>query len=193
MYEILSIRDIKTVFFQEAEMRLILILILCFAAHLSNFAQKNIDLKPPAPTFNVSSINGETFDSNKLKGKVVVLNLWFVNCPNCVEEIKLLNKLVDEYQDKDVVFIGLATNDKAKLDGFLKKNPFKYNIVPKAMTTILSFGEPDKNGEINIPFPMHIVIDREGKIVTRKSGVKGLNDVKIQLKRQFESMSDKPE
>jgi len=38
-------------------------------------------------------------------------------------------------------------------------------IVLQAMQIILSFGEPDKNGEINIPFPMHIVINRDGRIV----------------------------
>ena len=175
-------------------MRVIFNLIFCFVFALSIAAQqKKADAPPLAPVFNVSSIDGKTFDSEKLKGKIVVLNLWFINCPNCVEEIKLLNKLVDEYQDKDVVFIGLATNDKAKLEGFLKKNPFKYHIVPKAMQTILSFGEPNKDGEINIPFPMHIVIDRDGVIVVRRSGIKGLDAVKAELRRQFESMPTKTE
>ncbi len=169
-------------------MRLVLSLICCFVFALSISAQqKKSAALPSAPAFNVSSIDGKTFDSEKLKGKIVVLNLWFINCPNCVEEIQLLNKMVDEYKDKDVVFIGLATNDKAKLESFLQKNPFKYNIVPKAMQTILSFGEPDKNGEVNIPFPMHVVVDREGKIVVRRSGIKGLDAVKAELKKQIES------
>ena len=175
-------------------MRVVLSLIFCLSLAAAIFGQQKKPVaQPSAPDFKVSSIDGKTFDSEKLKGKVVVLNLWFVNCPNCVEEIKLLNKLVDEYAKKDVVFIGLATNDKAKLESFLKKNPFKYNIVPKAMQTILSFGEPDKNGEINIPFPMHIVIDRDGKIVVRRSGIKGLDAVKAELKRQFETVSAKTE
>jgi len=172
--------------------RFVFSLICSFVFALPVFAQqKKVDAPPPAPAFNVSSIDGVTFDSEKLKGKIVVLNLWFINCPNCVGEIKLLNKVVDEYKDKDVVFIGLATNDKARLESFLKKNPFKYNIVPKATQTILSFGEPEKNGEIDIPFPMHIVIDRDGKSVVRRSGIKGLDAVKNELKRQFETVSAK--
>ena len=168
-------------------MRFIAVGIFCLALAFSIFGQKNAGDKPLAPDFKVVSINDQTFDSAKLKGKVVVLNLWFINCPNCVQEIKLLNQTVDEYKDKDVVFIGMATNKKADLEKFLKKNPFKYNIIPTAMPTILSFGEPDKNGAIDIPFPMHIVIDRKGKIVVRRSGVKGLDDVKNELKRQFEN------
>lgn len=167
-------------------MRFVFGLILCLSLVSLAFAQKKADEKPLAPAFNVSSIDGKTFDSEKLKGKIVVLNLWFINCPHCVEEIKSLNAVVDEYKNnKDVVFIGMATNDKAKLQTFLKKNPFKYSIVPSAMQTILSFGEPDKNGNIDIPFPMHIVIDRDGKIVFRTPGGKGVEAVKNELKRQF--------
>lgn len=171
-------------------MRFLTVLICCLVFVLTISAQQK---KPLAPAFSVSSIDGKTFDSEKLKGKIVVLNLWFINCPNCLEEIKSLNQLVSEYKGKDVVFIGMATNKKPDLEKFLKKNPFDYNIVPGAMQTILSFGEPDKNGEINIPFPMHVVIDREGAIVVRRSGRKGLDDVKSELKKQIESAPKKTE
>ena len=168
-------------------MRAALCLGFCFLFALTVFGQKKVDGKPVAPAFKVTSIDGKIFDSASLKEKIVVLNLWFINCPNCVAEIKLLNKLVDAYKDKDVVFIGLATNKKAELEKFLKKNPFKYNIVPQAIQTILSFGEPDKNGAIDIAFPMHVVIDRDGAIVVRRSGMKGLGDVQNELERQFKS------
>lgn len=178
----------------EENMRVVLSLIFCFLLAASIFGQKKkIAAQPSAPAFKVSSIDGKTFNSEKLKGKIVVLNLWFVNCPNCITEIKLLNKLVAEYKDKDVVFIGLATDDKTKLESFLKKNPFNYNIVPKAIQTILSFGEPGKSGDINIAFPMHVVVDRDNKIVVRRSGIKGLDAVKAELKRQFETVSAKTE
>ena len=94
-----------------------------FIFSFSVFSQsiKSVE-KPLASIFKVASPDGKIFDSQELKGKVIVLNLWFVNCPFCVEEIKLLNKVVDEYQNNDkVVFIGLATNDKVKLESFLKK------------------------------------------------------------------------
>jgi len=172
-------------------MRAAFCLVFCLLLALTAFGQKKIDGKPPAPAFNVTSIDGKIFDSANLKEKIVVLNLWFINCPNCVAEIKLLNNLVEEYKGKDVVFIGLATNKKPELEKFLKKNPFKYNIVPQAIQTILSFGEPDKNGEINIAFPMHVVINRDGAIVVWRSGMKGLGDVRNELERQFETAPSK--
>ena len=87
-----------------------------------------------ANDFSVTTIDGKTYDSAKLRGKIIVVNLWYINCPNCFEEIKQLNKLVDDYQaEQNVIFLGLATDNAAKLKTFLNKNPFKYQIVPSAV------------------------------------------------------------
>src|SRR6476620_3589448 len=121
------------------------------------------------PVFAAADIDGNPIDLAALRGKIVVVNLWFVGCPNCMDEIGPLNQLVDEYKDKkDVVFLGLAASPKPVLEKFLERNPFKYTVVPNSQMIILTkFGTPDKNGEINVPFPMHYVIDRSGKIVIK--------------------------
>lgn len=137
--------------------------------------------------FAAVDMNGARVDTAKLRGKVIVLNLWFINCPNCLEEIKLLNALVDEYKDnKDVVFIAPAASRKADLEKFLKKNPFKYRVIPNANMLILTkFGTRDKKGEMTMPFPMHYVLDREGKITAKAQGIKGIGAVKAELQKQF--------
>lgn len=141
------------------------------------------------PAFAALDMNGNRVDTAAMRGKVVVINLWFINCPNCVEEIKLLNQIVDAYKDnKDVVFLGLAASRKPQLEKFLVKNPFKYIIIPSADMIILGkFGTPDKKGEISLPFPMHYVLDRDGNIVVKTQGTKGVETVKSELKRQFPS------
>lgn len=138
-------------------------------------------------SFEAVTMDGSRVDTAALRGKVVVLNLWFINCPNCVEEIKLLNQVVDEYKDnKDVVFLSPAASRKADLSKFLAKNPFKYQVIPDAAVLILSkFGVPDKHGEINIPFPMHYILDRDGKVILKQEGIKGVEAVKAELKKQF--------
>lgn len=134
-------------------------------------------------------MSGNRVDTAAMLGKIVVINLWFINCPHCVEEIKLLNEIVDAYKDsKDVVFVGLAASRKPQLEKFLVKNPFKYTIIPSADMVILGkFGTPDKKGEISLPFPMHYVLDRDGNIVTKTQGTKGVETVRGELKRQFPS------
>lgn len=139
--------------------------------------------------FAAVTMDGTKIDTAALKGKVVVLNLWFINCQNCRSEIKLLNDIVDQNKDnKDVVFIALAASKKADLEKFLSKNPFKYQVVPSAEMIIFSkFGTPDKNGEIDIGFPMHYVLDRSGNIAMKMQGTKGVDGVKAELAKQFES------
>ena len=155
------------------------------------FGQKKTNEKPLAPTLKATTIDGNIVNTAELRGKVIVLNLWFINCPNCIEEIKLLNKVVDQYAGKDVVFVGLATNNKADLQKFLKKNPFKFQIIPNAGQFMLaSYGEL-KNGEYFLGFPMHVVIDREGYIVLKMQGIKGVEAVSKELKKQFETKETK--
>ncbi len=139
-----------------------------------------------APDFTVTSMEGKVFDSKALRGKVVVLNLWFVNCPFCVQEIAMLNPIVDQYRDKDVVFIGMSINSKPQLESFLKTRPFKYNIIPGAGQIMLfKFGEADKKGNVDLKFPLHVVIDREGKQVLKMQGIQGVDAVRQELEKQF--------
>jgi peroxiredoxin len=169
---------------------LILLVVLVFA--FSAFAQKPGE--PATAGVFATTLDGKTITGADLNGKVVVLNLWFINCPNCVEEIKLLNALVDEYKDnKDVVFLAPATSSAKELVPFLKKNPFKYQVIPSAMNIILGkFGTVDKNGQISSPFPMHIVVDRGGTITLKMEGIKGVAAVRAELKRQFPEAESRP-
>jgi len=164
-------------------MKVVSTLIVILLSSIFLAAQAN----PSPPTFIEHTMDGTKVDLEKLRGKVVVLNLWFINCPNCVEEIKLLNKLVDDYRDnKDVVFLALAASKKADLQKFLVKNPFKYQIIPDATITILSkFATPDKDGNLSIPFPMHYVLDRDGNIAVKEQGIRGIDKVKAELVKQL--------
>jgi peroxiredoxin len=109
-----------------------------------------------AAKFSVTDINGKAFSLDELKGKVLVLNFWFIECKPCVSEMPELNKLVEKYKGKEVVFIGFATNDKAKLQKFLSSNKFSYNIIPDSKEVADSYNVKG--------FPTHIVIDRESII-----------------------------
>ncbi len=158
---------------------------LLFAA-FSLFAL-SINAQPAQPEFVTSAMDGSKVDTRALRGKVVVLNLWFINCPNCLAEIKMLNQLVDEYNGSpDVVFLAPAASPKNELLKFLAKNPFKYQVLPDSSIIIISqFGSPDKEGNLSVPFPMHYVLDRECKIVAKAQGIKGIEAVKSELRKQF--------
>lgn len=138
-------------------------------------------------SFTASSMDGTTVDTASLQGKVVAVNLWFINCPNCVQEIKLLNELVDEYRgNTNVVFVSLALSKKSELEKFLTKHPFKYQVIPDAGSIVMSkFAVFDKNGEMQMPFPMHYVLDRDGLVVAKAPGIKGIDVVKAEISTQL--------
>src|SRR6266850_4042132 len=65
---------------------------------------------------------------DKLKGKVVVLEFWKINCAPCVEAIPHLNELVEQFSNR-VVFISISDDNKDYLKKFLKRRPIKSRLV----------------------------------------------------------------
>lgn len=135
---------------------------------------------PIAPAFSVTSLEGKKFELAALRGKVVVLNFWFTGCAPCVAEFTRLNRLVDKFKHKEVVFIAPTLDDVATLGPFLKEHAFKYHVVPNARSLIVnSF----RDGSGNVVFPTHIVIDKEGKIETRLTGAERVGDLRRAIAR----------
>ena len=129
----------------------------------ADMPKKSELLGKEALPFSVTDINGKKYSLESLKGKVIVINFWFVECKPCVMEMPDLNKLVEKYENKDVVFLGLAMNEKDKIEQFLKKTTYKYNIIPAAKDVVATYGVSS--------FPMHIVIDKKSIITFAVNGL----------------------
>ncbi len=114
--------------------------------------------------FTASTIKGKELTLSELRGKVVVLNFWFTTCLPCLKEIPELNKLVDQTDGDEVIFIGMARDDKEKLEAFFKKfGIFKYQIVPESYNIA--------NDYKVVGWPQSMVIDREGKVYKTWAGL----------------------
>jgi len=116
-----------------------------------------------APAFEASTLEGEKWNTESLKGKVVVLNFWFTKCKPCIEEMPLLNAMVSKYKNENVVFLSFANDDATKLKQFLATTEFNFKVVPNsnALTTIF---------KLFAVWPTTIVIDKAGKIKMIKVG-----------------------
>ncbi|WP_432672157.1 TlpA family protein disulfide reductase [Flavobacterium sp. SM2513] len=111
------------------------------------------------PEFNFIDLNGNNFSNENLKGKMVIYKTWFINCKACVAEFPELNELVEKNKNnKEIVFISLALDEKDKLVSFLKRKDFKYEIVPNQKELIVK--------KLNLTiYPSHIVVDKNGVII----------------------------
>lgn len=132
-----------------------------------------------APNFIATDMTGTEYNIENLRGKVVVMNLWGTFCPPCVKEIPELNALVDKFKGKDVVFLAPASDLRSALDGFLKENPFKYQVFPSSMAIIKQYvpkkkvpSPTDRPGSFSMILPTHLVIDQQGTIVKHLWGYK---------------------
>ena len=66
--------------------------------------------------------------------------------------------------------MGLAWQDKAKLDVFLKKKPFKFKIVAQSLGVLLKYADRDAQGRLNMGFPSHFIVSQDGTVVLKDSG-----------------------
>ncbi len=74
--------------------------------------QGTIAIGEKAPSYVLTSFEGETYDSEELLGKVVVLNFWASWCKPCEVEAADLEAAWKYYQPRgDVIFIGVDWTD----------------------------------------------------------------------------------
>ncbi len=132
----------------------------------------------PFADFTLPDLAGQVCRSTDLRGKIVVLNFWFVGCGPCEMERPALNELVQRYHaDSGVVFVSLAASPLDKLREFLLTNPFAYRVLPTDLAAVKQqFGA--------FGYPRSVVIGRDGNVVYNCSGT-GVGITQI-LQREIE-------
>ncbi|MDZ4757277.1 MAG: TlpA disulfide reductase family protein [Bacteroidota bacterium] len=115
------------------------------------------------PKYIITDLDGNNYNSDSLKGKVVVMNFWFKSCGPCKHEIPYLNGLVDYYSsNEEVKFIALGLDDSIACGIFLQRINYNYHIVPDA--------RPLSQKWDIYAFPTHIIINKQGTIVLYTEG-----------------------
>ena len=115
-----------------------------------------------AEHFALNTIENESVNMSHLKGKVVVLNFWFISCVECIREIPHLNELKKRYQGQEIEFVGVCLNDKNKIENFLQKHPFEWKQIPNARQVAHDY--------YMFIYPGHAVVDKNGGIITLLNG-----------------------
>ena len=113
----------------------------------------------PLPGFTLPDINGKMVGVEDLKGKPVVLNLWFTTCPPCIAEMPDLNKIKSE--NPDITFLAITYDEKEKVSAFLKNHPFDFRQITDAKSYV---------GSLTEEFPTTFFIDKNGIVRAITSG-----------------------
>lgn len=118
----------------------------------------------PSPPLTFKTIAGESYDQASLSGKIIVINFWFMGCMPCRQEMPALNRLVNEYQGKDVLFLGFATDRAERLNpAYFAQNRFDFKIIGDAYPIAKSFSV--------LGYPTTFVVDEQGIIRDMWMGV----------------------
>lgn len=125
----------------------------------------------------VSDIRGTTLDGKAFtlaetyRGAPTMIVFWSTTCPICHANIPKMNQMKTRFETsgKKVNFLALTINNEAKVNSYLKKNPFNFTIVPNAATALIEYA-PKKNGAMMMGYPAVFVVDKNGTLVYSKEG-----------------------
>lgn len=93
------------------------------------------------------------------KGKVTLLDFWYMSCFPCIQAIPTIEKLYEAYKDKGFQVFGINPYDMDRIDRmpkFLENNPIKYHIY-------ITDTEIPKSYNVS-GYPTFYIIDKAGKV-----------------------------
>ena len=110
----------------------------------------------PLPEGNIlQMIDGSVKSFSDYKGKLLVINFWYINCGPCIIEMPYLNDLVNKYQNEDVQFLALSFDTVPDIKSFLQKTEFIYEHGSISRSLMYDFTPVS---------PGHFIVDKDGII-----------------------------
>ena len=85
-----------------------------------------------APDFTLDTLDGSTITLSDLRGKSVVINFWATWCLPCRAETPALENAFEQYQDSDVVILGVNLTNQdsvAAVEAFVQEFELTYPIL----------------------------------------------------------------
>lgn len=138
--------------------------------NLTTNYNKTIAVEPgkPSPTFNYENQKGGETSLESLKGKYVYIDVWATWCGPCIKEIPSLQKVEEQFQGKNIVFISISidnNNDREKWSNLVNK---------KELSGIQLLADKEWDSkfikEYNIQgIPRFILIDANGNILNAQA------------------------
>ncbi len=116
------------------------------------------------PNVTFQTVDGGRIAMSELRGKVVVLNFWFIGCPVCLAHKPKLNELSSKFAANDnVVFLAATADTAGDVRKFLAKEKFDYLQAVEAEAALKQF--------VFSGYPKNIVISKTGEIVYWRSTI----------------------
>jgi len=123
---------------------------------LTRPASAHIEKGKPAPAIAGTTLDGEPFRLQDLRGHPVVINFWGPNCVPCRSEFPLLKEKLEEHAGDGLVVVGVRMGDTASE---------AQDFITQYGATWATVDDPDgaiKNAYRVVARPQSYFIDRDG-------------------------------
>jgi len=118
-----------------------------------------------APSWNLSSLEGEELQLQDLKGKLVLMDFFFKACYPCQKAFPGLQDLHQRYRDQGLVVVGIdpfTLEQEKGIDALLSKYGLTYPVM---------FGAKDVVEAYHVTsYPTIYLLDKNGRIIYVKTG-----------------------
>lgn len=140
----------------------------------------------PAPDFSLSKLDGGEVSLKSLRGKTVLLYLWFTGCPPCMKETPVLVALQQEFSHRGFMIVGANADrvlglgyDDAVRQRYLQEQKINFPVVHWTR-------EIDKDlGNIAI-FPTLFLVNADGVITHHWVGFVSPQDLRQAVVQEVE-------
>jgi len=147
---------------------------------------KNTIISKPSPAWVLKDVNGNTVNSESLKGKVVVLDFWATWCGPCKRSFPAMQMAVNKFKDNpNVQFLFIHTWEKGEGDAtaaakkYIDDNKYPFRV-------LMDLKDPE-TGSNNVVesfgisgIPTKFILDKNGNIRFRVTGFTGSNESAVE-------------
>lgn len=134
--------------------------------NILSFVDSDCIIGAQMPEFEATTIEGVKINRDLLKGKLSIVNFWFISCPPCVAEIPGLNAIVEKHGTNKINYIAIGRDSSQDIEDFLKVHPWKFEHIPNGNRIIKN------NFKIRWGYPTTFLLNKNAEIILAFSGGK---------------------
>ena len=134
------------------------------SVYSQNFLSKTLLQKGVvAPEFNLKTSAGDSIELSDYKGKIVILDFWYVGCRPCVKAYQDIKALEEELSKDKFVVIGMnPITRKNKINRYIRKGKYADKVVLCSKEIITAY-------QVSA-YPTIYIINKNGNIAFSTAG-----------------------
>ena len=104
--------------------------LLMIAAPMAGALSRPAESPEKVPDFSLKDIEGKAVSLNDFRGKLVLMNFWATWCAPCLEEMRVLRQVHDQWREKGLVVLSINMGESAsRVRGYVKRYALPFPVL----------------------------------------------------------------